>query len=158
MTDSTGLPPRALRYTAYPLLTLLGVAVGLAGSFVQQHTATAAGVSWPVGALAALCGCAGAFFGGAALTCTAAGAALPAVGWFAAVLVLTYGGTGGTVVLPNSVAAMLYLFGGVLLAGVAMMARRFATLNDRARAPRAADTDVSPATTDVGDKDGHPKG
>jgi hypothetical protein len=116
-------------------------------------------VSWPVGALAALCGCAGAFFGGAALTCTATGAVLPAIGWFGAVLVLTYGSDNGSVVLPNTGAAMLFLFGGIVLAGVSITARRVVTLNERARRPAVPDRPPGepPAATDVGDDDGPSK-
>jgi hypothetical protein len=118
------------RWIAYLLLVPLAAGVGIAGSFVQQHVVYAGGIGWPVGSLIALGGCAGLFFGGAALTGGTTGTALPVLVWFGTVLALAYGRS-GDVVLPNTVGAALYLFGGALLAAVSIVWIRLASLRAR---------------------------
>jgi hypothetical protein len=91
---------------AYLMMFLLGVGEGVVGCFYYG--------SGPV-PLAAL-----AFAAGIFATCVlggwgmrrAAGALTPAIGWFAASLVLATGTQGGSVVITNTSAGKWFLFGG----------------------------------------------
>jgi hypothetical protein len=114
----------------YVVLAPLAAVVGLLGCFVQQDTVLAGGVSLPLGALLALAACAGLFVSGATLTGTALGAGVPTVCWLLTVISLTYSG-GGDVILPDSGAALLYLFGGTLLGALAVMGANFVTTRRR---------------------------
>jgi hypothetical protein len=110
-TPATGpaRPGRAGRMTAYPLLTVLGALVGLAGCFVQA-------LWFPGGLLLSLGGAAALFCGGRLLTGTKVGAALPAVGWFAALLVANTRRPEGDFLLAADLGSYLFLLGGMALA------------------------------------------
>jgi Family of unknown function (DUF6113) len=109
---------------AYLLLFLLGVMEGLIGSFQFPHSP--GGV--PVVALGfcllilLTCLLAGRGMG------TALGAVAPAVGWLIASLVLALPTSGGSVIVTNSTAGKLYLYGGTVCAslgvGLAMRGQR----------------------------------
>jgi hypothetical protein len=121
-------PGRQLRTVglagAYLLLFLLGAMEGLIGSFQFPHGL--GGV--PVAALG-LCLL-------ILLTCllcgrgmgTALGAVVPAVGWLIASLVLALPTSGGSVIVTNSAAGKLYLYGGTVCAslgvGLALRGKR----------------------------------
>ena len=100
---------RGARTTAYLLLTVLGVAVGLAGCFVQA-------LWFPGGLLLALGAAFALFHGGRALTGTRPGAALPAVGWFAMLLIANTPRPEGDFLLAASTGSYVFLLGGMALA------------------------------------------
>lgn len=124
----------------YAALVPLAVFVAVCGAFTQQQSLYAGGVSWPLGAVVALAGCAGLFVGGAVLTGTALGAGLPTLTWLATVIALTYGAD-GDVILPNSLPAVAFLFGGTIVGGGAAMAARLAETRRRILAAQAANAD-----------------
>ncbi|MGW2249041.1 DUF6113 family protein [Kitasatospora sp. NPDC001660] len=101
-------PPRLARFAAYVLFLLLGFAVSVCGSFVQAL--------WPpVGVLLALGATAATFYGGLRVTGTRLGAALPAAGWFVAlVLVIVPRAEGDTVLWTNGT-SLAWMFVGSIL-------------------------------------------
>ncbi|MFF3008100.1 DUF6113 family protein [Kitasatospora sp. NPDC057940] len=101
-------PPRAARIAAYALFFLLGVAVSVCGSFVQAL--------WPpVGVLLALAATGATFYGGLRVTGTRLGAALPAAGWFMAMLLVIVPRPEGDNVLWSNASSLGWLFGGSVL-------------------------------------------
>ncbi|WP_062206930.1 DUF6113 family protein [Streptomyces sp. NBRC 109706] len=98
-----------MRIAGYLGLGLLGLVAGIAGSLVQ-------GGWFPLGALLALAGCGGLFWGGALLTRTRIGAAAPAGGWMLAVLLLTVSRPQGDFVYAAGASSYLYLLGGMTIA------------------------------------------
>jgi hypothetical protein len=118
---------------AYALLFLFGLAQGLIGSFQ---------FSWGIGhlPLGALGFCAAilatCLLGDAAMG-SAAGALLPAIGWFLASLVLTIPTPQGSVIVTNTAAGELYLYGGSAAAAagviIALMRRIGVPARGRAR-------------------------
>ncbi|MFD8083336.1 DUF6113 family protein [Kitasatospora sp. NPDC059722] len=101
-------PPRGARFVAYVLFFALGFAVSVCGSFVQAL--------WPpVGVLLALGATAATFYGGLRVTGTRLGAALPAAGWFIAlVVVIVPRPEGDTVLWPNAT-SLAWMFAGSIL-------------------------------------------
>ncbi len=102
---------------AYALLFLFGAGQGLIGCFQ---------FSWAAGSipLAALGFCAAILVTcllGAAAMGSAAGALVPAAGWFLASLVLTMPTPQGSVIVTNTAAGELYLYGGSACAAVAVI-------------------------------------
>lgn len=99
---------------AYLLLFLLGVMEGLIGSFQFPYS--------PGGVPAAALG----FCLLILLTCllagrgmgTALGAVAPAVGWLVASLVLALPTSGGSVIVTNSTAGKLFMYGGTVCASL----------------------------------------
>ncbi|MFD5464889.1 DUF6113 family protein [Kitasatospora sp. NPDC127059] len=101
-------PPRAARIAAYVLFFLLGVAVSVCGSFVQAL--------WPpVGVLLALAATAATFYAGLRVTGTRLGAAMPAAGWFLAMLLLMVPRPEGDNVLWSNATSLAWLFVGSIL-------------------------------------------
>ncbi|MGW2371342.1 MULTISPECIES: DUF6113 family protein [Kitasatospora] len=101
-------PPRAARIAAYVLFFLLGIAVSVCGSFVQAL--------WPpVGVLLALAATAATFYAGLRVTGTRLGAALPAAGWFLAMLMLMVPRPEGDNVLWSNATSLAWLFIGSIL-------------------------------------------
>jgi hypothetical protein len=102
---------------AYALLFVFGVAQGLIGCFQ---------FSWSVGQvpLAALGFCAlilATCLLGAAAMGSAAGALLPAIGWFVASLILTMPTAQGSVIVTNTAAGQWYLYGGAACAAAGVV-------------------------------------
>ena len=98
----------------YVLLFLLGAVEGLTGCFLFSRSVG----SFPVAALG---------FGALILvTCLLGGAGMgsgfgglvPAVGWLAASFVLTLPTAAGSVIVTNTTAGKLYLYGGAICAAV----------------------------------------
>ena len=129
--NSPSAPPRpdaAATAGAYAALFLLGAAEGLLGCF--QYSRGAGPV--PVAALAF---CALIF-----LTCLLGGRGMdsplggivPALGWFAASLVLTVPTPGGSVVVTDTTAGTWYLYGGAAAAALGVIL----TFRGRARRSR----------------------
>lgn len=99
-----------MKYAAYPLLAVLGVAVGIAGALVQD--------AWfPGGLLLALAGSAALFWGGTRLTGDRVGAVVPAGLWLVTVLLLSSARPEGDFLFANGLAPYAYLLGGSM-AGV----------------------------------------
>jgi hypothetical protein len=117
----TQLPPPAQRSAshsaafvsggAYALLTLLGLAEGVLGSFQYSRAVTGPVPLSAIGfAVAIFATCA---LGGWAMR-TLPGALLPALGWFAASFVLASPNAGGSVIIANTTAGEWYLYGGAV--------------------------------------------
>jgi hypothetical protein len=100
--------PSPGRTAAYAGLFLVGALVGVAGALVQA-------AFFPGGLLLAL-GAAGTFLGGARLLDSRAGAAVPVVGWLAAVVLLTSSRPEGDFVFAASLRPYLFLLGGMVVA------------------------------------------
>lgn len=102
---------------AYALLFLLGLLQGLIGCF--QFGGTVGRVP-----LAAIGLCAALFatcvLGGLGMR-TAAGAFAPAAGWFVASFVLSLPTSGGSVIVTNTAAGLWYLYGGAIVAVLAIV-------------------------------------
>ncbi len=102
--------------SAYAALFVLGLAEGVIGCFQ---------FSWSAGPVpvAALISCAAIF-----LTCLLAawgmgsplGGLVPALGWFAAALVLSLPTSAGSVIVTNTAAGRWFLYGGAVSAGLGM--------------------------------------
>ncbi|WP_327680370.1 DUF6113 family protein [Kitasatospora sp. NBC_00458] len=101
-------PSRAARITAYVLFFPLGVAVSVCGAFVQAL--------WPpVGILLALAATAATFYAGLRVTGTRLGAAVPAAGWFLALMLLMVPRPEGDNVLWTNATSLAWLFVGSIL-------------------------------------------
>jgi hypothetical protein len=101
-------PPRAVRIAVYVLFFLLGIAVSLCGSFVQAL--------WPpVGVLLALAASVATFYAGLRITGTRLGAAMPAAGWFLAMLLMMVPRPEGDNVLWSNATSLAWLFAGSVL-------------------------------------------
>ncbi|MCG6499033.1 DUF6113 family protein [Kitasatospora sp. A2-31] len=101
-------PPLAGRIAAYVLFFLLGFAVSVCGAFVQAL--------WPpVGVLLALAATGATFYAGLRITGTRLGAAIPAAGWFVALLLLMVPRPEGDNVLWTNATSLSWLFVGSIL-------------------------------------------
>ncbi|MFJ2575580.1 DUF6113 family protein [Kitasatospora aureofaciens] len=101
-------PPRLARIAAYALFLLLGFAVSVCGSFVQAL--------WPpVGVLLALGATAATFYAGLRVTGTRLGAALPAAGWFLALVLVIVPRPEGDTVLWTDATSLGWMFVGSIL-------------------------------------------
>ena len=102
---------------AYALLFLLGALEALIGCFQFSRAVG----SFPLAALvlAAVIGVTCVL--GAAGMESAAGALVPALGWFGVSVVLSLPTSGGSVLITNSVAGQLYLYGGSLCAAAGVV-------------------------------------
>ncbi|MGP3967985.1 DUF6113 family protein [Streptomyces sp. 6N223] len=97
------------RALAYAGLAALGMLAGVAGALVQA--------GWfPLGLLLALGGAAGAFWGGALLTGSRAGAVAPGGGWVLAVMLLTATRPQGDFVFASGAGSYIFLLGGMAIA------------------------------------------
>jgi Family of unknown function (DUF6113) len=117
---------------AYALLFLLGALEGLVGCFQFSRSVG----SFPLAALLLAVVIGVTCLLGAAGMGSAAGALVPALGWFAVSVVLSLPTSGGSVIISNTVAGELYLYGGSVCAaaGVVVAFVRRA----RAGVPRAS--------------------
>jgi hypothetical protein len=94
---------------------LLGATVGAAGSFLQALTV----VDLPVGVVLGLAASLVVFVGSGAVTGARRTSIACVAGWVLAVVALSVPRAEGDVVLTDSLASYVWLFGGVLLGGVA---------------------------------------
>jgi hypothetical protein len=94
---------------------LLGAMVGAAGSFLQALTV----LRFPVGLLLALGATLVIFVGFGKVTQTRRAAVACVAGWLVAVVLAGMPRPEGDVVLTGSLASYVWIFGGVLLGGVA---------------------------------------
>ena len=102
---------------AYALLFLLGVMEGLVGCFqfsreVGSFPLVAVLLAVAIGVTCVL---------GAAGMGSSAGALIPALGWFAVVVVLSLPTPGGSVIISNTGPGQWYLYGGSLCAAVGVI-------------------------------------
>lgn len=95
---------------AYALLFLLGALEALIGCFQFSQTVGSFPLTALVLAVVILVTC----VLGAAGMGSVAGALVPALGWFAVSVVLSLPTSGGSVIVTNSVAGQVYLYGGSL--------------------------------------------
>lgn len=98
----------------YAVLLIFGVLLGLTGSFqfsrgVGPVPVAAVCFAVAIGAACLLCGRA---------TRSVAGALVPAVGWIVASFSMAMPNTSGSVVITNSLAGEIYLYGGALCAAI----------------------------------------
>jgi hypothetical protein len=130
---------------AYTLLFLFGAAQGVIGCF--QFSSAASPI--PLAALGFCVLVVATCWLGAAGMRSAAGALVPAAGWFLASLVLTMPTAQGSVIVTNTAAGELYLYGGSACAAAAVviaLVRRWGGASGPRRAAAAARaTDRAPA-------------
>jgi hypothetical protein len=120
---------------AYALLFLLGALEGLVGCFQYSRSVG----SFPLAALVLAAAIGVTCVLGAAGMGSAAGALVPALGWFAVSVVLSVPTSGGSVLITNSAAGELYLYGGSACAAAALIVafvRRARAGRPRASVPR----------------------
>ncbi|WP_299528320.1 DUF6113 family protein [uncultured Streptomyces sp.] len=97
------------RVAAYVALVVLGALVSLAGSLLHD--------AWfPGGLLLSLAAAAGVFSAGRMLTRTQFGALAPAAGWLVGIVLLLGGRPEGDYVYGDSVALLLFMLGGMVVA------------------------------------------
>ena len=96
------------RVTAYVVLLVLGAAVGLAGTFVLSLWFPG-GLVLSLAAIAALC------CGGRVLTGSRTGSAMPALGWFAMLMVAQAPRPEGDFLLAANAGTYVFLLGGMLI-------------------------------------------
>ncbi|MEV4683458.1 DUF6113 family protein [Streptomyces kurssanovii] len=102
-------PPRPGRLVAYVALVILGAIVGTAGSLVQA--------AWLPGGLAlALLASAGLFIGSRRATGTQLGVVCSAVGWLAAIVVLSTGRPEGDAMFGAGIGPLVFMLGGMAVA------------------------------------------
>jgi Family of unknown function (DUF6113) len=108
-----------MRASEYLALVLLGAAAGIAGVFVHGWSVRLGGAALPVGALAALAGCAGLFVGSGLLMHGRSGVLVPVVAWALVTSLFTFWPRPeGDVVMPNDVVTYGYLFAGWIIAAM----------------------------------------
>jgi hypothetical protein len=139
------------RVGALVALGAVGVLLGVMGSLMQGWTVRIGGsgsaglmdassgaapggpggVAFPLGAVCSLLAFAGLLYVGARVFRAPIGVCIPALGWIIAVGALTYGTSEGDVVLASTVAAQIFVYGGlVVAAGVLVFAYQW-QLSDR---------------------------
>ncbi|WP_326699650.1 DUF6113 family protein [Streptomyces sp. NBC_01754] len=101
--------PNPARIAVYTGLLVLGAAVGLAGTLVQAAV-------FPGGLILALVASGGLFHGGRVLTGTQLGALVPAVGWFAVVVLLLGGRPEGDYAFGDEIGLALFMLGTMAVA------------------------------------------
>jgi uncharacterized protein DUF6113 len=101
--------PKPGRIAAYLGLAVLGALVGIAGSLVQ-------GAWFPGGLVLALLAAVGLFYGSLRATETQLGVVAPAVGWLAAVVVLSIGRPEGDGAFSAGIGPLVYMLGGMAVA------------------------------------------
>ncbi len=107
---------RALTILTYLALLLLGLAVGLLGAFFYgSGPAPLAAIAFDL-AIFASC------LLGAWGTRAVVGGLAPAVGWFAIILLLARGTSGGSIMITATEAGEWFLFGGSLAAALGLVA------------------------------------
>lgn len=125
----------------------LGVVIGAVGSFAHRATATLLGVAWPTGLFFAFCGLIGLLLGLGELLGVGpprswrptrlSAVTLASAGWLLALLWLTYlgppptGARKGDVILANDWRSLAFLFGGMVLATIAVYRAWVANLTAR---------------------------
>jgi hypothetical protein len=101
--------PKPGRIAAYLGLAVLGALVGIAGSLVQ-------GAWFPGGLVFALLAAVGLFYGSLRATETQLGVVAPAVGWLAAIVLLSIGRPEGDGAFSAGIGPLVYMLGGMAVA------------------------------------------
>jgi hypothetical protein len=101
--------PKPGRIAAYLGLAVLGALVGIAGSLVQ-------GAWFPGGLVLALLAAVGLFYGSLRATETQLGVVAPAVGWLAAIVLLSIGRPEGDGAFAAGIGPLVYMLGGMAVA------------------------------------------
>ena len=102
------------------LLTLAAAVVAVCGTFVHLSIARPAGLAVPYGLMLALLGVAALVILAQAAARSRIGKGVIAAGWLLPVIVLTQTTGAGDVVIVGDIRGLSYLFGGVILLGVAI--------------------------------------
>jgi hypothetical protein len=148
-----GRSARPGRAGALVALAVAGLLLGLMGSLVQGYTLRIGGsasgrlldassgsapggpggVAFPLGALGALLALAGLLYAGARVFRGPVGVCVPALGWILAVGALTFGTSKGDIILASTVAAEIYVYGGLVVAALVLVLAYQWQLSDRLR-------------------------
>jgi len=136
---------RAVRVVTLLLLIELGVLVGGVGAFVHNVRATVGGLDVPCGLVAALCGSVGLFVLARRVLASRVGVAAAGAAWLVTALLGSVKRPEGDLVIANTVVGYIYLWGGAILAAVAVTLPT-ATL-PAATPPRAVPTATLPSAT-----------
>lgn len=108
--------PTPLRFLLHGAALVMGVVAGVLGSFV--HPVTAWGI--PVGLLCALALSGAVFVTSGLVVRSRSGAAVAAAGWLLPVLLFSSPRPEGDLVVPGDALGYAWLFGGVVVAGLAI--------------------------------------
>lgn len=102
------------------LLTIVAAVVGVCGSFVHAATARPAGLPIPYGLVLALLGVASVLVLAQQIAAGRLGKGVVAAGWLLPVMLLSLTSPAGDIVVASDARGLGYLFGGVILVGVAV--------------------------------------
>lgn len=111
--------PIGLGFASVSVLLLTGGAIGLFGGFLQALTVQVAGLALPVGAVLVIGTLVASIRAAVHLFDRRLAGVLLLVGWVVVSVLLSVEWPGGDVVISRSAAALVYLFGGVVLASAA---------------------------------------
>ncbi|MBN6051357.1 hypothetical protein JYK22_05375, partial [Nonomuraea sp. RK-328] len=117
-TEDRGQPGSALGGAVYGMLFVLGLVMGVVGGFTQA--------TWhigpvPVAAIGWLLALFGACLGAGRMLRSRAGAAVTAAGWLLVSMPFSFELSQGDLVISNSPAGYVYLYGGILAAVAAFL-------------------------------------
>jgi hypothetical protein len=139
--DRKGRDGRTGRVGALAALGVAGLLLGLMGSLIQPYTLRIGGsasgelmdassnaspggpggVAFPLGALCSLLALAALLYVGARVFRGPIGVCVPALAWLLAVGALTFGTSKGDVILASTVAAEIFVYGGLVVAAVVLV-------------------------------------
>lgn len=111
---------RLAAWAVYALIAVIGLGVGLVGSFSQGATWTLLGIALPVGLIAGLVATLIVIVGAGLLTGSRLGAVLAFLGWLLATTVMSLKRPEGDLVVPATAYGLVWLFGGTVLGGLAL--------------------------------------
>jgi hypothetical protein len=111
---------RLVAWAVYALLAVVGLGVGLIGSFSQGATWAVLGVDLPVGLVVSLAASLVVIVGAGLLAGSRLGAALAFLGWLLATTVMALKRPEGDLVVPATTYGLVWLFGGTVLGGLAL--------------------------------------
>ena len=111
---------RLVTWAVYALLAVIGLGIGLIGSFSQGATWELLGVDLPLGLVAGLVATLIVIVGAGLLTGSRLGAVLAFLGWLLATTVMALKRPEGDLVVPATAYGLVWLFGGTVLGGLAL--------------------------------------
>ncbi|NUW35268.1 hypothetical protein HTZ77_28110 [Nonomuraea sp. SMC257] len=117
-TEEPGRPGSALGGAVYGMLFVLGLVMGVVGGFTQAAWHVGA---VPVAAVGWLLALFGVCLGAGRMLRTRVGAAVTAAGWLLVSMPFSVQLSSGDLVISNSPAGYVYLYGGVLAAAAAFL-------------------------------------
>ena len=117
-SDASSIGRRLLRGVGIAALTIISVAVAVAGTFVHAATLHVGDVALPYGLVLALGGLTAVLVLTHGLARTRAGKVPVAVAWIVPTWVLAQDRPAGDVVIANGWPGLVFLFGGIVVVGV----------------------------------------